>query len=881
MRPVVRWSLRAAALVGVLVVLVGVPVVVVWQIGLAAPGSSGWAGWSGRRLGDGAVIQVGVALFALLWSWFAISAAAECWHLLRCRREARPLAPRSPKDGPTQAVRSLVRFIAVGSFAAGTALATLAVSPSTSRAAAPTTHTVEEGDSYWGIAQQHLRVVLGREPAPQEVVVLTERLMQRNAPRLGHLDPALILPGETLLLAHERVEPDVVSRPVPAETAPAREPAAVPTVASLPTSESAIGPATGPTTGLTTGPTTMPTTGPTAGPAADPAEEAPVTAAVASESRGVRGLAAAVLLAVGATAALDARRRRRLRSAGKGARPAAPSLAQARAEMLLRSAARVAQVDRVDAALRSAAPQLAAAGAAPLLVLHRAGDDLRLVLKGSAVPEAGPWRLEADGTWLLPPSVPTERLVRGGAVESNPCPALAHLGTTLDGVEVFADLEAVGVLSVQSPVAPEVLSAVAATLSLSPFMSGGTVVTAELPVVVPAAAGGFDGVLPSLTAALAELPTVRADRATFADRAEGVDSWEPTVVVASAADDDPALVWLRPLTDVGRGAVVVVDAPVDDAGAVLRCEGDVHVLEPFGLQLQPVGIDAAALRDMDALLRAEEFVEQALADPLLEDASPGALEPEWALLVRTFGTVDVCAGDGTPVRFERSKSLELVAWLSHHRRRPTRSAARAALWETEVRDATFANVVSEARRSMARLVPRPDGSEWIERSVGDELPLHRLVVSDAEVLEARLAASRGLSAAEAVTLLRPALELVEGMPFAGTSWLWADAEGISSAMVVLATGAAIELAERYLELGDMDGVFWATGRGLTVLNGHEECIALRMRAHAERGDLAGVRAEWERYERALAADPWSAGDPAPKLVQLRSQLLRPTARAVG
>lgn len=550
--------------------------------------------------------------------------------------------------------------------------------------------------------------------------------------------------------------------------------------------------------------------------------------------------------------------------------------------MLLRSTAWAAQVDRVDAALRSAAPQLAAAGAAPLLVLHRPGDDLRLVLKGSAVPPAGPWRLEGDGTWLLPSSVPTERLVRASSVESNPCPALAHLGSTPDGVEVFADLETVGVLSVQSPVAPEVLSAVAATLSLSPFMAGGTVVTAELPVVIPTAAGrGLDEVHPSLTAALAELPTVRAERSTFADRAEGIDPWEPTVVVALAADDDPALVWLRPLTDVGRGAAVVVDAPVDDAGAVLRCEGELHVLEPFGLQLQPVGLDAEVLREVDELLRADEFVERALSDPLPRDTSPIALEPEWVLLVRTFGTVDVCASDGTPVRFERSKSLELVAWLSHHRRRPTRSAARAALWETEVRDATFANVVSEARRSMARLVARPDGSEWIERSVGDELPLHRLVVSDAEVLEARLSASRGLCSADAVTLLRPALELVEGMPFAGTSWLWADAEGISSAMVVLATGAAIELAEHYLALGDMDGVFWATGRGLTVLNGHEECIALRMRAHAERGDLAGVRSEWERYERALAADPWSAGDPAPKLVQLRSQLLRPTARAAG
>jgi hypothetical protein len=60
---------------------------------------------------------------------------------------------------------------------------------------------------------------------------------------------------------------------------------------------------------------------------------------------------------------------------------------------------------------------------------------------------------------------------------------------------------------------------------------------------------------------------------------------------------------------------------------------------------------------------------------------------------------------------------------------------------------------------------------------------------------------------------------------------------------------------------------------LKVLAGHEELIALRMRAHAAHGDLAGVRQEWESYERALIADPWSAAEPAPKLVALRRELL--------
>jgi hypothetical protein len=68
-------------------------------------------------------------------------------------------------------------------------------------------------------------------------------------------------------------------------------------------------------------------------------------------------------------------------------------------------------------------------------------------------------------------------------------------------------------------------------------------------------------------------------------------------------------------------------------------------------------------------------------------------------------------------------------------------------------------------------------------------------------------------------------------------------------------------------------VFWATGRGLQVLPGHEELIGLRMRAYAQRGDLAGVRGEWEVYERSVNADQWSTGEPSPKLVAIRRELL--------
>ena len=247
--------------------------------------------------------------------------------------------------------------------------------------------------------------------------------------------------------------------------------------------------------------------------------------------------------------------------------------------------------------------------------------------------------------------------------------------------------------------------------------------------------------------------------------------------------------------------------------------------------------------------------------------------PEWDLLVTLVGPVGVVDRDGGATAFERAKSLELVAWLVTHREQASRGAARTALWEHEVRHATFANVVSDARRAMARHVDPPPDDEWLRRTLTDELSLHPRVLADADVMRARLDASAALAGDDALAMLRPAVELVRGLPFAATSYLWPDPEGITSEFVVLATNVCRRHAELALEAGAADDVFWATGRGLAVLAGHEALIGLRMRAHALGGDLAAVRNEWDTYERAITADSWSDGEPAPQLVELRKQLL--------
>jgi hypothetical protein len=244
-----------------------------------------------------------------------------------------------------------------------------------------------------------------------------------------------------------------------------------------------------------------------------------------------------------------------------------------------------------------------------------------------------------------------------------------------------------------------------------------------------------------------------------------------------------------------------------------------------------------------------------------------------ALVVRLYGPVSVESADGRPVEFERSKTRELVAWLATHRSRATRSKARAALWELDVRDATFANVVSEARRSLARCVEPPEGEEWVGRTMSDALPLHSEVVSDLDLVERALSNARLQPPGLAIETLRSALPWITGMPFEGTSYLWPDAEGISSELVLRAITLTNALADHCLSIGDIDGVFEATSRGLQVLPAHEDMIAVRMRAYAQVGDRAGVRHEWESYERAIVGDPWSDGEPSERMLDLRRELM--------
>lgn len=362
--------------------------------------------------------------------------------------------------------------------------------------------------------------------------------------------------------------------------------------------------------------------------------------------------------------------------------------------------------------------------------------------------------------------------------------------------------------------------------------------------------------------ALAAIATV----STTQEAIEVVESsTQHCVVFTTAPIEDSAIDLL-----IASGAAVVCASRTLSATALLQICDHGWRLSPNDISLVPYGLltnEADAIKDL--LIDVDRSLQPDLSRMTTESHHN---VDKWNVMVRILGPVDVQLLDGSVIEFEKSKTKELLAWLTSHRSRPTRSAARTALWEVNVADATFTNIVSDARRTLNQTNLISSTEEWLPRTFNDQLPFHISIISDGEILESCIARAQELDPSQAVDELHRGLELVRDLPFAGTGYLWPDAEGITSQLVLNVITASAMAGELDLQRGEIDGVFWATAKGLQVLGAHEELIALRMRAHALRGDLAGVRGEWQSYQRIVRSDSWTNSQPSAKLVNLYSRL---------
>ena len=197
------------------------------------------------------------------------------------------------------------------------------------------------------------------------------------------------------------------------------------------------------------------------------------------------------------------------------------------------------------------------------------------------------------------------------------------------------------------------------------------------------------------------------------------------------------------------------------------------------------------------------------------------------LLVRMMGPIEIVRSDGMALQFRKSKSEELLAWLVLHRDRPLREVARTALWDHGVEDATFNNVLSELRRTIRDAVP---GIGFEDTSLRRSISIPFGISTDVDELEQARNNAYVLRTDAAWGALHEAVARIRGLPFEGARYDWADAEGLTSHIVLKIMNACADLAEHYLEIGDVNGVYFATSQGLRALPGSEEMIELRSRA---------------------------------------------------
>lgn len=194
-------------------------------------------------------------------------------------------------------------------------------------------------------------------------------------------------------------------------------------------------------------------------------------------------------------------------------------------------------------------------------------------------------------------------------------------------------------------------------------------------------------------------------------------------------------------------------------------------------------------------------------------------------IVRLYGYPEVRSGQGQRASFRKKRALELVVWLSLNRDRPRRSAARTALWQIDVSDATFSTVVSDMRRGLSDLDSSMNRGDILPTTYSDELLLSDHITTDYELLRHSLARFRE-DCSQHHELAQQLAE-IRDVPFSGTSYEWADLDGTTTRLIITAMQASQELAEYAKSVSDVDLMMVAVAAGLRVMPGSEDLLEIQ------------------------------------------------------
>ena len=400
-----------------------------------------------------------------------------------------------------------------------------------------TTVVVEAGDNLWALTEERLESA-GLPAGDGDVAAHLQVVIDLNADVVE--DPNLIYVGEQI----DFPAIDLPAPPPPAEPATVEPPPPPPPPVPVPPpADVEPAPPPPPTTTPATTPATTPptTTPPTTTAVPVPAEADPLEAERAPASPAPIGIGEAALLSAGVLALLAARRRWRLRASQPRARVPEPPPGTVATERRLRAIDAGERLLRLDVAVRAASATLVDGDARIAVVRTGVDGTVELTLTGDATLPP-PW--EGDGTrWALAGSTPVELLADAARAVGAPCVALTQLGVEDGGREVFADLEALGLLTVVAPEeqADAVVRGIAATLATSVFADVASLIGVGLDddaFLDHRRAQHVDAVDEALELATTLVGTTASARqSTFVLRARHTsgEAWEPAIVLAGSS----------------------------------------------------------------------------------------------------------------------------------------------------------------------------------------------------------------------------------------------------------------------------------------------------------------------------------------------------------
>jgi hypothetical protein len=292
------------------------------------------------------------------------------------------------------------------------------------------------------------------------------------------------------------------------------------------------------------------------------------------------------------------------------------------------------------------------------------------------------------------------------------------------------------------------------------------------------------------------------------------NSREGSLPISSVLKPGFALAIVRRLLQEQRGRLKLLN-PTDRL--TQRSLQQVYELRQFAVEAHRNGILPQEMSD-------DEMERQ--IDTLIEtESSSISATKSWDVVVRLYGHPTVENRTGYRAEFGKKRSVEVLAWLGMNMDRPRRSAVRTAVWDVEISDASFSTVMSDIRRGLSCIATEIDRTAIFPPTFTDSIDVGVGLVTDFDLLHQALLKFREDKGQ--VSVLAAELRLIRDIPFAGVNYMWADLDGTTTRLVMLAIQATTELAEWARSNNDFEMCEVAVKAGLRVMPGQEELLAIQ------------------------------------------------------